>query len=122
MSDPVAEADALAPWSKWVPFDQVGTADRLPGVSMARLGPDGLVVYVGCAGPRAGGRTPQGLHGRLGVYASGKGIVSGLGEAAADRALAAASWLRERLDEVEAGKPMRAPRGWGIRIGDLTNH
>ena len=84
MSDPVAEADAMAPWSDWVPFDQVGTAERLPGVYMARLGPDGLVVYVGCAGPRAGGRTPQGLHGRLGVYASGKGIVSGLGEAAAD--------------------------------------
>lgn len=57
MSDPVAEADAMAPWSDWVPFDQVGTAERLPGVYMARLGPDGLVVYVGCAGPRAGGRT-----------------------------------------------------------------
>ena len=50
--------------------------------------------------------------GRLGVYASGKGIVSGLGEAAADRALADASWLRERLDEVEAGKPMPAIE-WG---------
>ena len=111
-SDPVAAADAMAQWSEWVPFDQVATAPRQPGVYMARLGADGLVVYVGSAGERAGSGTPKGIQGRLGVYASGKGMVSGLGEAASDRALADPDWLRERLAEVEAGKPMRAVE-WG---------
>ncbi len=111
MSDPSAAADSIANWSDWVPFDQVTIADRLPGVYMARLGSDGLVIYVGMAGPRAGGGIP-GLCGRLCRYASGKGIVSGLGEAAADRALADGEWLRERLAEVESGKPMTA-QDWG---------
>jgi hypothetical protein len=35
-------------------------------------------------------------------------MVSGLGEAALDRALADADWLRARLREVEAGRPSRA--------------
>jgi hypothetical protein len=109
---PLAAADAMAPWSEWVPFEQWPSANRLPGVYMARLGPDGAVIYVGSAGPRAGSGTPKGIQGRLGVYASGKGMVSGLGEAASDRALADPDWLRERLAEVEAGKPMRAIE-WG---------
>lgn len=78
---------------------------------MARMGSDGPVVYVGMAGPRAGGGVP-GLCGRLGRYASGRGMVSGLGEAATDRALADPEWLRERLAEVERGEPMRA-QNWG---------
>lgn len=104
----LAAANAMAVWSEWVPFDQVGSAPRSPGVYMARLGPDGLVVYVGMAGERTGGGSPKGIRGRLGVYASGKGMVSGMGEAAADRALADPAWLRERLAEVEDGSPMRA--------------
>jgi hypothetical protein len=35
-----------------------------------------------------------------------------LGEAAMDRALADPGWLRERLREVEQGRPMRA-KSWG---------
>lgn len=36
------------------------------------------------------------------------GAVSGLGEAALDRAVADPAWLRERLIEVEQGRPRRA--------------
>jgi hypothetical protein len=90
MSDPLAAADSMAVWSPWVPFSQVASADPLPGVYMARLGSDGLVIYVGMAGPRAGGGIP-GLRGRLTRYASGRAMLSGLGEAAADRALATPS-------------------------------
>jgi hypothetical protein len=46
--------------------------------------------------------------GRLAVYSRGKAAVSGLGEAALDRALADADWLRQRLGEVECGEPRRA--------------
>lgn len=111
MDDALEAVEQMADWSPWVPFDQVGTAPRKPGVYMARRGPDGQVVYVGMAGPRAGGGVP-GLCGRLGRYSSGRGMVSGLGEAATDRALADPEWLRERLAEVERGKPMRA-QDWG---------
>lgn len=91
-------------WSEWLPFaDAVQTAPRLPGVYMVRrtIAPD--VVYIGSAGERRG----AGLRGRLRVYASGKGAVSGLGEAVLDRAVADADWLRARLAEVEAGHPRR---------------
>jgi hypothetical protein len=60
----------------------------------------------------AGERRGQGIRGRLNVYSRGKGLVSGLGEAVMDRALADAGWLRERLAEVEQGRPMRA-KAWG---------
>jgi hypothetical protein len=66
------------------------------------------VVYVGKAGERSG----QGLRGRLRRYTSGKALASGLGEAVFDRALADAVWLRERLVEVESGRPLRAT-DWG---------
>ncbi len=112
MDEALAATDQMADWSSWIPFDQFMTAPRLPGVYMARLGPDGPVVYVGMAGPRSGSGTPQGIRGRLARYASGKAMVSGLGEAAADRALADPVWLRERLAEVERGEPMRA-EAWG---------
>lgn len=66
------------------------------------------VVYVGSAGERRG----QGLRGRLRVYSTGKGLVSGLGEAAFDRALADPEWVRARLREIEDGSPRRA-KEWG---------
>lgn len=113
MSDALAEVDAMADWSLWVPFGEaLATAPLVPGVYMAREGTDGPVVYVGMAGERAGGGRPKGLRGRLSVYVSGKGVVSGLGEAAMDRALADVEWLRERLAEVEGGEPKRA-KEWG---------
>jgi hypothetical protein len=74
---------------------------------MAREGADGPIVYVGMAGERRG----EGIRGRLNVYSTGKGMVSGLGEAAMDRALADPRWLRERLGEVELGRPIRA-KAW----------
>ena len=75
---------------------------------LAREGLDGPIVYVGMAGERRG----QGIRGRLSVYRRGKALVSGLGEAVMDRALADSDWLRERLAEVEQGRPMRAT-AWG---------
>lgn len=73
----------------------------------ARLGADGPLVYVGMAGERRG----QGVRGRLTVYHRGRGAVSGLGEAALDRALGDAAWLRKRLERVEAGAIFRT-RDW----------
>jgi hypothetical protein len=90
-------------------------APRQPGVYLAREGIDGPIVYVGMAGKRAGGGRPQGIRGRLRVYASGKALTSGLGEAVADRAFADANWLRERVAEVERGEPMRAI-AWGQAV------
>jgi hypothetical protein len=106
------EVERLANWSPWVTLaEATATAPRLPGVYMARLGQDGPVIYVGMAGERSGRdgqRLPKGLQGRLTVYSSGKGAVSGLGEAAFDRALADATWVRRRLEELEAGHASRA--------------
>src|SRR5215213_7907958 len=47
----------------------------------------GPIVYVGMAGERRG----QGIRGRLNVYGRGKALVSSLGEAVMDRALAVCS-------------------------------
>jgi hypothetical protein len=94
----------LADWSPWVPLVNWPSAPRLPGVYVARQGEDGALVYVGMAGERHG----HGIQGRLRVYASGKAAVSGLGEAALDRALADKEWLMERLAEVERGEARRA--------------
>ena len=100
--------DELAEWSAWVPLATARTtAPTLPGVYLACEGADGPIVYVGMAGERRG----QGIRGRLTVYSTGKGMVSGLGEAAMDRALADPAWLRERLREVEQGRPLRA-KAW----------
>ena len=60
----------------------------------------------------AGERRGQGLRGRIRVYRSGKALASGLGEAVFDRALADATWLAERLQEVERGDARRA-KEWG---------
>lgn len=100
----------LAQWSSWVHTATAREiAPRLPGVYLAREGATGPLVYVGMAGERDGnGRhAPRGLWGRLGVYSSGKGAVSGLGEAVFDRALADPEWLAARLEDVRAGRPMR---------------
>jgi len=91
-------------WSEWLPFVvATQTAPRLPGVYLVRRTIAADVVYIGSAGERRG----AGLRGRLRVYASGKGAVSGLGEAVLDRAVADADWLRSRLAEVAAGHPRR---------------
>ncbi|MFE4483047.1 hypothetical protein [Kitasatospora sp. NPDC056789] len=99
----------MASWSSWVGLEEARlVVPRLPGVYVARSKLEDRVVYVGCAEERAGTRSrpPQGMRGRIAKYTSG--LASGLGEAAFDRALADPSWLRERLAEVEAGRPMRA--------------
>lgn len=99
-------SDALAVWSDWLPFDEaVDHAPRSPGVYMARN--DDQVVYVGMAAERRG----QGIKGRLTVYRRGRAAVSGLGEAAMDRALRDAEWLRDRLQQVERGTSWRT-RDW----------
>ena len=74
------------------------TAPRTPGVYMANDAAD--VVYDGMAAERRG----QGIRGRLTVYRRGRAAVSGLDEAAMDRALADPRWLQQRLQQVEAGK------------------
>lgn len=79
-------------WSSWRPLDQaVKVATTSPGVYAARS--DGQVVYIGMAGERRG----LGVRGRLQIYGRGRGAVSGLGEAALDRALADPAWLAQRL-------------------------
>jgi hypothetical protein len=99
----------LAEWSAWMPFAVACTAaPRQPGVYLAREGLDGPIVYVGMAGERRG----QGIRGRLNVYSRGKAVVSGLGEAVMDRALADVRWLRQRLNDLEHGRAMRT-REWG---------
>jgi len=109
---------ALAPWSAWMPFTRaVAAAPQSPGVYLARQGRDGALVYVGKSGERRG----MGIRGRLIIYSTGQAAVSGLGEAALDRALADPTWLRDRLAEVEAGRPRRA-MWWAqeaIRRADL---
>lgn len=101
--------EALGEWSDWVPFaEALDAAPRLPGVYMAREGASGAVVYIGMAGERNG----KGLRGRLSVYSSGKALASGLGEAVFDRALADPDWLRQRVEDLEVGRPARA-KEWG---------
>ncbi|MBP8182348.1 MAG: hypothetical protein KAZ88_15355 [Acidimicrobiia bacterium] len=109
--------EALAQWSHWLPLaDAAASASRSSGVYVARLGADGQLIYVGMAGPRSG----WGVRGRLKAYVSGKGLVSGLGEAALDKALADPDWLRWKTAKVEAGNPSRAKR-WGRDALDLLD-
>lgn len=112
LNQTTTEGDLLADesWSPWVPLTTaVSSAPLLPGVYMARQGgPGGDIVYVGMAGERRG----HGIRGRLAIYGSGKGLVSGLGEAVFDRALADVDWLTDRLREVRAGQSRRA-KEWG---------
>ena len=108
-SDAVARLDQLASWSPWVPFGEaLLTAPRVPGVYVAAEGAGAVVLYVGMAGERRG----NGIRGRLPVYASGRALATGLGEAVTDRALADADWLAARLADVQAGAPVCA-KEWG---------
>lgn len=103
----IAIVGGLADWTEFVPFEEAPLiAPLLPGVYLVRSAavPD-RIVYVGMAGERAGSGRPQGLRGRLRVYASGKAAVSGLGEAVMDRALAAPSFLWARAKDAERGQP-----------------
>ena len=63
--------------------DAINQAPTRPGVYVARSMSAGAVCYVGMAGERRG----KGVRGRLLVYATGKGLASGLREASFDRAL-----------------------------------
>lgn len=92
-----------------MPFpDAVAVAPREPGVYLFRDSTTHAIVYVGMAGERAGSGRPKGLYGRLAVYRTGKGAVSGFGEAALDRALADASWLEEQARRLREDGPRRA--------------
>ena len=102
------ELSLLANWSPWFPFaDAAAQAPLSPGVYMVRSGGDGPLVYVGMAGERRG----RGIRGRLAVYASGRGAVSGLGEAVFNQALMSPTWVRDRLAALEAGHASTA-KGW----------
>jgi hypothetical protein len=111
--DFLAAIDGLGAWSEWIPLPEArAKAPDRAGVYMARVGPAGPIIYVGMAGERADGGRPRGIRRRLNAYHSGKGLVSGLGEAALDRALADPAWLAERSAELERGTPRRA-KDWG---------
>ena len=90
---------SLATWSPWQQFtpEVIRDSPQLPGVYLFQQA--GRLVYVGRAGERSG----KGLRGRLTIYVSGRAPHSGLGNLALGRALQDASWLRERLEEVETG-------------------
>ncbi len=94
-----AAVATLGSWSPWQPFtpDVVRQAPVSPGVYCFQQ--NGALVYVGRAGERSG----KGLKGRLTIYVSGRAPHSGLGNLALERALQDAGWLRERIEEVEAG-------------------
>lgn len=99
----------LASWWDWLPFeDAVAMAPREPGVYLLRDPASHAIVYAGMAGERAGSGRPQGLYGRLSVYRTGKGAVSGFGEAALDRALADPAWVHMQLEHLREGRPKRA--------------
>jgi hypothetical protein len=116
-----SEVYELAEWSEWMPFaEAIGSAPREPGVYLLREPITGIIRYVGMAGERAGSGRPQGLYGRLTVYRSGKGAVSGFGEAALDRALADPAWVEQQLAELRQNGPRRA-KDWArdavVRLG-----
>lgn len=90
-------------WSSWKPLDDAAReATTSPGVYLAKS--EHAIVYVGMAGERRG----QGVRGRISVYARGRGAVSGLGEAALDRALADPAWVADRLRDLTMRGPRRA--------------
>jgi hypothetical protein len=103
-------------WSDWITFaaEAVAGAPSEPGVYLFRQSASPQVIYVGSAGPRSrnGASKPRGIQGRLRAYLTGKGLVSGLGERAFDRALADPAWVGERLHEIEEGCP-RGAKEWG---------
>ena len=104
-------------WSGWHPLhDAAHVATTSPGVYLARADED--IVYVGMAGERRG----KGVRGRLQIYARGRGAVSGLGEAALDRALSDPEWLSEQLERLRMNGPSRT-KLWAteaLRHADLS--
>ena len=107
-------------WSGWVSFNEaLAVAPRLPGVYVARQSDTGPIVYIGMAGERTGGGRPQGIRGRLAVYTTGKGLASGLGEAAFDRALADPEWVAARLSYRTPEVVVVQPRAGGSAIAGL---
>jgi len=119
LSAAMRTVEGLAVWSPWMPFERaVVGAPHEPGVYLAREGQSGPVVYAGKAGPRdrGGMSAPKGLRGRLAVYATGKALACGLGEAVFDRAVADPEWLRARLAEAESGNARRVPPPLGSAV------
>lgn len=99
-------------WSAWMILPSAAReATRTPGVYVARLA--GQIVYVGMAGERRG----QGVRGSLSIYARGGGAVSGLGEAALDRALVDPKWVAGRLDLLHQEDSARA-KEWAAAAFD----
>lgn len=95
-------------WSPWHSLDHAAKeATTSPGVYAARS--DGQIVYIGMAGERRG----LGVRGRLQIYGRGRGAVSGLGEAALDRALADPAWLSQRLTRLLTEGPSRT-KHWAV--------
>lgn len=125
LDDPAAraaydEVGGLAAWSSWLPFEDARrAAPREPGVYLLRE-PAGQIRYAGMAGERAASGRPQGLYGRLSAYWSGKGAVSGFGEAALDRALANPDWVEQQLERLRKSGPKSA-KEWArdavLRLG-----
>lgn len=116
-----AEVFDLADWSDWAPFEMARvSAPREPGVYLLRERGTSVIRHVGMAGERAGSGRPQGLNGRLSVYWTGKGAVSGFGEAALDRALGDPDWVEQQLLDLRANGPRRA-KEWAqsavVRLG-----
>lgn len=95
-------------WSPWHRLEQAAKeATTSPGVYAARS--DDQIVYIGMAGERRG----LGVRGRLQIYVRGRGAVSGLGEAALDRALADPAWLAQRLTTLLTEGPSRS-KNWAV--------
>ena len=110
-----------AEWSHWRPFrEAIADAPRLPGVYLLREPTVQVIRYVGMAGERRGSGRAQGLRGRLAVYRSGKGAVSGFGEAALDRALADPDWIAHQLDHLNQFGPQRAKQWAADAISRLA--
>ncbi|WP_299959121.1 hypothetical protein [uncultured Modestobacter sp.] len=106
MGDAIDVVWPRADWSSWESLAQAALmAPPRPGVYLGRRGATGELLYVGHAGERV--HSQPGLRGRLGVYARGRGAVSGLGEAALDRALADPAFVRQRLHWLETGRAER---------------
>lgn len=116
-----AQVQSKAHWTNWQPFpDAIADAPRLPGVYLLREPTSGVIRYIGMAGERTGGGRAQGLRGRLTVYRSGKGAVSGFGEAALDRALADPEWVEEQLQILRSSGPHRAKEWAAAAISRLA--
>ena len=115
------QVQVKANWTEWHPFaEAIVDAPRLPGVYLLREPTTGVIRYIGMAGERTGGGKAQGLRGRLTVYRTGKGAVSGFGEAALDRALADPDWVEAQLRSLRTSGPQRAKEWAAAAISRLA--